>query len=105
VTFFNGNISEIQPQIYSNLCSLIDLISFRSGSTDRQINCLLFLSVAQRTIMFSIESGANNSFIQSHRSAVSVNSVYKVSSDLNHKTDAHLCEANNFLEVTTIYIQ
>lgn len=55
--------------------------------------------------MFSIESGANNSFIQSHRFAVSANSVYKVSSDLNHKTDAHLCEANNFLEVTTIYIQ
>ena len=49
--------------------------------------------------MFSIESGANNSFIQSHRSAVSTSSVCKVSSDLNHKPDAHLREANNFLEV------
>ena len=49
--------------------------------------------------MFSIESGANNSFIQSHRSAVSTSSVCKVSSDLNHKPDADLREANNFLEV------
>ena len=59
----------------------------------------MFLSVVQKTIMFSIESGANNSFIQSHRSAVSTSSVCKVSSDLNHKPDAHLREANNFLEV------
>lgn len=53
--------------------------------------------------MFSMESGANNSFIQSHCSAVSTNSVCEVTSDLNHKINAHLREANNFLEVARIF--
>lgn len=52
--------------------------------------------------MFGMESSANNSFIQFHRSAVSANFVFKVSNDLNHKTDAHLREANNFLDVASI---
>lgn len=52
--------------------------------------------------MFGIESSANNSFIQFLRSAVSANFIFKVSNDLNHKTDAHLREANNFLDVASI---
>lgn len=52
--------------------------------------------------MFGIESSANNSFIQFLRSAVSANFVFKASNDLNHKTDAHLREANNFLDVASI---
>lgn len=40
----------------------------------------------KKTIMFSIESGANNSFIQSHRSAVNANSVFEVPNDLDPQT-------------------